>query len=35
MESLYGAITHVLVKDPSRGYAIFGDIMIKQSRESK
>lgn len=28
-----GAVTHVLVDDPSTGYAVFGDIMIKQSRE--
>ena len=25
-----GAITNVLVNDPERGYAIFGDIMIKE-----
>ena len=28
-----GAITHVLVNDPKQGYAVFGDLMIKQSRE--
>lgn len=28
-----GAVTHVLVDDPSTGYAVFGDLMIKQSRE--
>ena len=28
-----GAITHVLVKEPTKGYAVFGDIMIKQSKE--
>ena len=28
-----GAITHVLVNNPLEGYAIFGDIMIKQSKE--
>ncbi len=28
-----GAVTHVLVNDPTTGYAIFGDLMIKQSRE--
>ena len=28
-----GAVTHVLVNDPQMGYAVFGDIMIKQSRE--
>ena len=30
-----GAITHVLVNDPTTGYAVFGDLMIKQSREIK
>ncbi len=28
-----GAVTHVLVNDPTTGYAVFGDLMIKQSRE--
>lgn len=28
-----GAITHVLVNDPQKGYAVFGDIMLKQSKE--
>ena len=28
-----GAITHVLVNDPQIGYAVFGDIMIKQLAE--
>ena len=28
-----GAVTHVLVSDPTTGYAVFGDLMIKQSRE--
>jgi len=28
-----GAVTHVLINDPEMGYAVFGDIMIKQSRE--
>ena len=27
-----GAITHVLVSDPTTGYAVFGDLMIKQMR---
>lgn len=27
-----GAITHVLVNEPTTGYAVFGDLMIKQSR---
>ena len=25
-----GAVTNVLVSDPQRGYAIFGDMMIKE-----
>ena len=28
-----GAVTHVLVNNPQEGYAVFGDIMIKQSKE--
>ncbi len=28
-----GAVTHVLVNDPTKGYGVFGDIMIKQLRE--
>ena len=28
-----GAVTHVLVNDPTTGYAVFGDIMLKQSKE--
>lgn len=31
---LIGALTHVLVSDPSKGYAIFADLMIKQMRET-
>ena len=27
-----GALTHVLVSDPTTGYAVFGDLMIKQMR---
>lgn len=27
-----GALTHVLVSDPTTGYAVFGDIMIKQMK---
>lgn len=27
-----GAVTHVLVNNPQEGYAVFGDIMIKQMR---
>ena len=32
-DKFIGAITHVLVNDPTTGYAVFGDLMIKQSRE--
>ena len=28
-----GALTHVLVSDPTKGYGVFADMMIKQSRE--
>ncbi len=28
-----GAVTHVLVNTPTEGYAVFGDIMLKQARE--
>ena len=28
-----GAVTHVLVGNPEEGYAVFGDMMIKQIRE--
>ena len=34
MENSCGAITHVLVNDPTTGYAVFGDIMIKQTRQT-
>lgn len=27
---LVGAVTHVLVNDPTQGYAVFGDILVKQ-----
>ena len=27
-----GAVTHVLVNNPQAGYAVFGDIMLKQSK---
>lgn len=30
-----GAITNVLVNDPTQGYAVFGDIMISQMEEEK
>ena len=29
-----GAITHVLINDPQMGYGVFGDIMIKASRDA-
>ena len=28
-----GAVTHVLVNNPNKGYAVFADLMIKQSKE--
>ena len=28
-----GAVTHVLVNSSKEGYAIFGDLMLKQSKE--
>lgn len=30
-----GAVTHVLVNSPQEGYAVFGDIMLKQAKEVK
>ena len=30
-----GAVTHVLVNNPSMGYGVFADIMIKQMKETK
>lgn len=30
-----GAITHVLVNNPKEGYAVFGDLMLKQSKDTK
>lgn len=30
---LVGALTHVLVSDPTKGYAVFADLMVKQMRE--
>ena len=30
-----GAVTHVLVSDPTEGYAVFADMMIKEMREAK
>ena len=29
---LIGAVTHVLVSEPEEGYAVFGDIMLKQMK---
>ena len=28
-----GAVTHVLVNNPTEGYGVFGDIMIKTNEE--
>lgn len=28
-----GAVTHVLVNNPTEGYGVFGDIMLKQAKE--
>jgi len=28
-----GAVTHVLVNDPTAGYGVFADIMLKQMRQ--
>lgn len=30
-----GAVTHVLVNNPQEGYAVFGDIMLKQARSTE
>ena len=30
-----GAVTHVLVNDPTSGYGVFADLMLKQLREIK
>ena len=32
-DKFIGAVTHVLVNDSTMGYAVFGDLMIKQMRE--
>lgn len=32
-EKFIGAVTHVLVNNPKEGYAVFGDIMIKQMKD--
>jgi stage IV sporulation protein B len=29
---LVGAVTHVLINDPQRGYGIFADSMLKEGR---
>lgn len=31
-DKFVGAVTHVLVQNPTQGYAVFGDLMIKQMR---
>ena len=28
-----GAITHVIINEPTKGYAVFGDIMVKKQKE--
>ncbi len=28
-------VTHVLVNNPTEGYAVFGDIMLKQAKMTK
>ena len=30
---IVGSLTHVLVSDPTKGYAVFADMMVKQMRE--
>ena len=30
-----GAVTHVLINDPQEGYAVFGDIMLKQLKSTE
>lgn len=30
---LIGAVTHVLINDPTVGYGVFADIMIKESKK--
>lgn len=32
-DKFVGSVTHVLVNNPQEGYAVFGDIMLKQSKE--
>jgi len=32
---LIGAVTHVLINDPTIGYGVFADIMIKESEKIK
>ena len=32
---LVGAVTHVIVNEPLEGFAVFGDIMIKQMYSTK
>ena len=34
-EKFVGAVTHVLVNDPTTGYAVFGDLMLKQMSGKK
>ena len=32
---IVGAVTHVLVNDPTVGYGVFADIMIKEAAKTK
>ena len=32
-EKFVGAVTHVLVNDPTMGYGVFADIMLKEMKE--
>lgn len=34
-DKFVGAVTNVLVNDPTKGYGIFGDLMLKQARDFK
>ena len=31
---MIGTLTHVLVSDPTTGYGVFADLMIKEMKES-
>ena len=34
-DKLIGVVTHVFVSDPTMGYGVFGDLMIKKMREGE